>query len=122
MNHLYIAACDANGGIFHYTQNDDGSLFQKEFYPMKEPMYLFIREGRLFVLLSAPFDKIEDSGIFSYAINNDGSLTSPSGIISTFGKVGCHLYVSDDMRDIYCANYVSGSVFKSPDALVTHKG
>ena len=25
-NHIYVAACDRNGGIYHYTQNPDGSL------------------------------------------------------------------------------------------------
>ena len=33
-NHVYVAACDKNGGIYHYTQNPDGSLEFIDVYPI----------------------------------------------------------------------------------------
>lgn len=118
--HIYIAACSVDGGIFHYTQNVDGSLSEIGFYPLDRPMYLAISDGKMYVLLRAPFEDSEHSGVFSYDILPDGSLSNPSGITSTKGKVACHLYIENGVP--YCVNYVSGSVIKCPDTLITHEG
>ena len=120
--HIYIAACDENGGIYHYTQNNDGSLNKIEFFPLDRPMYLTISDGRMYVILREPFENSTDSGVFSYEITNDGALKNPSEIISTRGKVACHLYVAPGDTNPYCVNYLSGSVIKTPDKLVTHIG
>ncbi len=120
-NHVYIASCTSDGGIHHYTQNKDGSLNELDFYPLKNPMYLQIKNGRMFVLLRDPFEGNENSGVFSFRIEKDGSLSDASEINSTLGKVACHLYVPDDMMP-YCVNYVSGSVIKVPDNLAVHDG
>ncbi|MBQ8207300.1 MAG: lactonase family protein [Clostridia bacterium] len=120
--HIYIAACSEDGGIYHYTKNSDGSLTEIDFYPLDRPMYLAVKNGKMHVLLRSPFKNNEESGYISYTIRSDGSLTEPSEIISTMGEVACHLFVPSDENTVYCANYVTGSVFKSPSALVSHEG
>ncbi len=119
--HIYIAECHKDGGIHHYTQESDGSLNEIKFYPVDSPMYLAIKDGRLFIVVRAPFDDSEESGVYSCKINADGSLSDSTEILSTKGKVACHLYVPDDMKP-FCVNYVSGSVIKVPDNLVVHSG
>ena len=119
--HIYIAACTPDGGIYHYTQNENGSLCEQNFYPIPSPMYLEIKQSKLFVVLRAPFNDSKNSGVITYEIGDNGSLSSQSKPISTLGEVACHIHVEEN-GDFYCANYVSGSVFKSPDKLVTHEG
>ena len=55
-----------------------------------------------------------------YDIDGDGKLINPSEIMSTKGKVACHITVHKG--NIYCANYISGSVVMLPDKLVEHEG
>lgn len=119
--HIYIAACSENGGIYHYTQNTDGTLNEIGFYPVPSPMYLAIKNSKMYVVLRAPFEDNNNSGVITYDIAEDGSLSSPTAPISTLGEVACHIHVEDN-GDFYCVNYVSGSVFKSPDKLSVHAG
>ncbi len=112
-----IASCVPDGGIYKYELFDDGSTAKTEKLSLPSPMYLDVKGDKMTVLLRAPFDNSKDSGI---CVCNaaTGELLSP--VISTLGEVGCHIAV--DKNDIYCANYVSGSIFKAPDKLVIHKG
>ncbi len=119
--HIYIAACAKYGGIYHYTQNKDGSLNEIDFYPVSEPMYLAVKNSKLYVVLRAPFDDNKNSAVITYDILDDGALASTTSPISTLGEVACHIHVEEN-GDFYCVNYVSGSVFKSPDKLSVHEG
>jgi len=116
---VYISSCHEDGGIYSYDLKD-GVLSGEVFTPCPSPMYTVYHEGRLYVLLRAPFEDNQHSGILSFVPQSDGSLTDVSETKSTQGVVGCHLCISDG--SIYGANYVSGSVIKLPGKLVTHEG
>lgn len=118
---IYIASCNENGGIYHYILGENGKLTQKGFTPMDRPMYLKVHNGKMYILLRAPFESNAESGLICYDIDRKGALTNPSQIISTKGEVACHLEVNDDK--IYCVNYISGSIVSLPDGkLVKHRG
>lgn len=89
------------------------------FTPMDRPMYMTISEGKMYILLRAPFSD-ETSGLISYDISAEGTLTNPSGILSTRGVVACHLCA--DHQQIYAVNYISGSVIRFPERLKVHSG
>ena len=116
---IYIASCVETGGIYHY-QMRSGKLILADITPMDRPMYMVIENRKMYVVLRAPFADNQDSGVIVYDIADDGKLINPSAIVSTRGEVACHIAV--DGEDIYCANYISGSVIKLPDTLVTHAG
>ncbi|MGN1047748.1 MAG: beta-propeller fold lactonase family protein [Eubacteriales bacterium] len=118
--HIYISACSPDGGIYHYIQNGDGSLDLKDILKLDRPMYHIIKDGAMHILLREPFENSKDSGLIKFKIEKDGTLSSPSPILSSHGVVACHLCSSGDSD--YCVNYVSGSVLKFPDRLVTHFG
>ena len=120
MDNVYIASCAPDGGIYFCKNNHDGTLRIVQKTEADRPMFLAIDGGRLYALLRAPFDSCENSGLISYDINPNGTLSNPSEILSTDGEVACHLTVANGC--VYCANYISGSVKKFPDKLVTHKG
>lgn len=121
MKNIYIASCDKQGGIYRFVLDERGKLHKKTFVHMDRPMYMVIKDKKMYILLRAPFENNNESGLISYDINEDGDLINPSGIISTKGEVACHLAVTDEK--IYCVNYISGSVISLPDEkLVVHEG
>lgn len=73
--------------------------------------------GVLWTVLRAPFEESSDSGIVAFELDTGKQVTQA---ISTLGAVGCHIAVADG--EVYCANYIGGSVFKSPDVLRIHEG
>lgn len=121
MNHIYVAACDRNGGIYHYTQNSNGSLNFIDVYPIDRATYLVIDGRKMYVTVRAPWGDGSDSGVLSLDIGEDGSLSSPSEISSTEGLVACHLCIDED-GSVFCANYLSGSVKKIGGKLSVHEG
>lgn len=118
MINFYIASCDKEAGIYRY-EYDGKNIFEKQFIPLDRPMYLCVKDSKCYAVLRAPF-KDNESGILSFNIDENGNLIDKSEIVSTKGVVGCHLAVTDE--NVYVANYVSGSVFKTPDKVVTHNG
>lgn len=116
---LYIASCDKEGGIYHYTESENGKWELSDITHMDRPMYMVESDNKMHIILREAFDNGE-SGLVSYDINADGSLSNPTEPMSTKGIVACHLLAEDG--DIYCANYVSGSVIKMPDTLAYHEG
>lgn len=116
---VYISSCCPEGGIYCFSL-DAETLCQVGFVSINRPMYTVKDKDRLYAVLRAPFSDSDDSGIVSYKINADGTLTDQSETVSTKGKVGCHLLVDGD--DVYATNYISGSVIKLPDNLVVHQG
>lgn len=116
---LYIASCDIDGGIYRYTEGENGKWEFSELTKMDRPMYMITEGDKMHVILRDPYDK-KESGLISYDINDDGSLSNPTEIVSTKGEVACHL--ASDEGNIYCVNYLSGSVTKMPDTIATHEG
>jgi 6-phosphogluconolactonase len=121
MHHVYIAACAPNGGIYHYTIEENGRLTEKEYTPCPSPMYL-VKEGkRLFVPLRGGTSENNESYLVTFAINEDGSLCPEDGMLSTKGCCACHLTVENGTA--WAVNYASGSVVRLPEGtLVTHTG
>lgn len=115
---IYIASCAETGGIYHYKMIN-GDLTFVDVTRMDRPMYMIIKEQKMYIILRAPFTSGE-SGLVVYDIDTDGNLVNPSEIMSTKGEVACHLTV--DGEDIYCVNYISGSVIRMPELLVEHTG
>ncbi len=117
---IYIASCSPTGGIYQYRLGEDGKLSFVNKTECDRPMYAVIDGGRMYVLLRAPFDGNNESGLVIYDIACDGTLENPTEPVSTKGVVACHLAVKGTC--VYCVNYLSGSVIKMPDTLVTHVG
>ena len=117
---IYIASCAKDGGIYHYHLYGDGSLKQISFTQMDRPMYMAYENNKMYILLRSPFSKSNESGLVVCDISADGKMQAPTDIISTKGEVACHLSVS--CGDVYCANYISGSVIKMPEKLIKHEG
>lgn len=126
--HLYLALCTENGGVWHCVLKDGGLIF-REFTALPCPMYLTFEPdtekgsvGRLYILLRQPWAEngVFDSGIVTCSVAEDGSLGVPGEPESTHGLVGCHLCSWKGRR--YAANYTSGSLARVPDLLVQHEG
>lgn len=117
---IYIASCSPDGGIYHYTLFPDGHMEFVNKTNLDRPMYTTVDKNKMYILLRAPFTKNRESALVVYDIDENGLLVNPSPLASTRGEVACHLTVKDS--DVYCVNYISGSVIKIPDTLVTHEG
>lgn len=123
LNHrfnLYISSCAGDGGIYHYQTDGNGEVALKGIYGIDRPMYISIRGNKLRCLLRAPFSDSNESGLVSYDIKPDGSLSGQTEPQSTKGVVACHL--TETREGVYCANYLSGSVIKMPDTVDVHSG
>ena len=121
MNRCYLAASD---GIYTYTVSDDGTLSLFDRYPADRPMYFAFDGGRLFALLCDPAGD-GNSAVLPVWVDDAGLPTDPSPSVSTEGRVGCHLSVTDDV--VYAANYSSGSIARmmldgSETALLVREG
>ena len=115
---FYIASCDKEGGIYSCEfKEGKAEIINKT--TLDRPMYMVSEQNKMYVILRAPFKENDYSGIISFETEN-GELKNKSEINSTDGVVGCHLCVLDE--NIYCVNYLSGSVTKLCDKVVTHKG
>lgn len=115
---IYIASCTQTGGVYHYKLRD-GILNFADFTPVDRPMYAVTQNRKLYVLLRAPFEN-GDSGVVIYDLDDAGKPVNPSALQSTLGKVACHILV--DGEEVYCANYISGSLCKLPGKVVQHQG
>ncbi len=125
--HLYIAACDNNGGIYHYLIGEGGVPVFCDRHHLPRPMYLCMDGTKMHVLLRAPWDGNgnQNSALCTLDIFPDGSLHEGTPYRSTDGIVACHLSAAGDA--VYTANYLSGSLTRlsltSPDnKTVTHMG
>lgn len=116
---VYIASCAPDGGIYHYEMCG-GDLSFKEKTECDCPMYLADEDGKMYTILKHPYEQNQYSALTHFDINSDGSLGKRHETVSTKGEVACHLAVENG--SVYCVNYVSGSVIKMPDRLVTHSG
>ena len=120
MHDLYFSACAQDGGIYHYKFDGTSAPTLADICKCPMPMYAVKGKEKIHVLLRAPFDDNNTSGLVSYDIGQDGKLENPGEICSTKGVVACHLAEVDG--DVYCVNYLSGSVIKMPDTVDVHAG
>jgi len=116
---FYIASCDRQGGIYRYRIQEGEEIQQIGFTPLDRPMYLVSTKEQMYVLLRDPFHN-NQSGLLICDIDSHGNLRPTSDIVSTKGCVACHHAVTDE--GVYCVNYLSGSIIKMPNTVVTHKG
>lgn len=118
--HMYVASCVPDGGIYHYVY-ENGRMQAVSKTAADRPMYLALRDNRLYAVLREPFADSTNSGVCSWDMDGDGNLCNQSEIISTGGRCGCHLMV--DNEHIYVANYLSGSICMLPEGTVAiHSG
>lgn len=106
MKDLYFAACDRDGGIYHYKL-DNGALSFVKRYDVDRPMWLTISGDRMYVLLRELTENL-NSGVMSFDILPDGSLVKPSEPVLSGGRCACHSCVHDGR--LYLVNYLSGNV------------
>lgn len=119
---VYISSCTKDGGIYRYEVLPDGLRFMDK-YAAVEPKYTKTYNDRLYVLLKRAYFDSDISGIMSYKINGDGSLSEPDKIIPTGGVGSCALDINEN--GIYISNYYSGSVtriYNGKIHTVTHTG
>ena len=105
MKNIYIAACAEDGGVY-LCDFENEKLTVREFYKFASPMFLAKSGSKMYIELRKTDG--ENSGILECDIAEDGTLSNFGIPVSTKGVVACHLCVHDS--DIYCVNYVSGSV------------
>lgn len=115
---VYVAACDDKGGIYHYIADENGLTF-KDKTEKSKVMFLKAEGGKMYAALRYGKDGV-NSAIVSYDILPDGSLANESEEMSTLGEVACHITVKNGT--VLAANYISGSVFMSPDKCDKHSG
>lgn len=120
MRKIYIADCVEDGGVYTCDLHSDGRAELLFKTPAPSPMYLAKRNGKLYVLLCAPFLG-NVSGLTVYNLDSDGNVTESLKTVPVHGICGCHLCVTEDER-IYAANYLSGNVVLLPNTVVTHTG
>ncbi len=117
---ICISSCAClqdGGGLYVYKLSEKGELSKSDYYAADRPMYAVYDERKIYVALRQVF--CDNSGIFSIGLS-DGVFTQASTPISTMGIVACHLAVNKG--NVYATNYLSGSVVKLPDKLVTFTG
>ena len=120
MYHIYLASCHKEGGVWHYLLDDQGRTSYLGKVKLDRPIYAAMDGQKFYVLLRQPFAGSAESGLLTYEITSDGELVNPGALLSTKGEVACHLTAKDG--NVYVVNYLSGSVVKMPDKLVSHQG
>jgi len=113
----YILSCVQGGGVYTFDLTVGGELTMLDKQTLNKPMYAAIDNGVMHVVMRETFP--ESDGYTRFDLTN-GKPQNPSVPTPTHGTAACH--VSADGSDIYCVNYLSGSVVKLPDKVVCHSG
>lgn len=103
---LYLASCTPAGGVLHAGLTENGELLPLDFVKMPQPMFLAFGDGGIYALLRDPFGNGE-SALTHFPLCG-GTPGKPGKLLSTGGRVACHLSVYKGK--VYAANYTSGSV------------
>ena len=119
MKHLYFCACADDGGIYHYTLENEKLAFCEK-VDLDKPMYLAIEGNKAYVILKETDEKTKFGAAMSFDIDEKGRLVNPTKPISSMGIVPCHLSVVNG--EIYTVNYLSGNVVKLPGTISAHSG
>ena len=119
MKHLYFCACTEDGGIYHYTLENDIPTFCEK-VDLDKPMYIAIEGQKAYVILKKTDPATKFGSAISFDIDEKGRLVNPTKPISSMGVVPCHLSVVNG--EIYTVNYLSGNVVKLPNTVAVHSG
>ena len=125
MKTIYVTSCRGwgIGGIYSFNMDENGKLYFKDKFGAWSPTYLAKANDKMFALLRDPYrNESPNSALVSFDVTKDGRLINKTEMVSTEGTVACHLSVSSDGKDVYAANYSSGSVAKVGEKLVVHEG
>ena len=106
MRTVYVASRDEKGGILRCALSEDGQLNLLDTTPADKPAYLCRDKNRLYALLREPFQLM--SGLSTYQINRDGSLSLTGELKSTHGLYSAHLSAREGK--VWIANYIDGTV------------
>ncbi|MBE5040705.1 beta-propeller fold lactonase family protein [Ructibacterium gallinarum] len=117
---LYIASCVSDGGIYQCTLQESGKLSIRSYFFADRPMYMAREGNQMYILLRAPFEGSQESGLEVCSIDSEGSLSSCGQIAPTHGEVACHLSVRNG--EVYLVNYLSETAVKMPSCVVQHSG
>ena len=115
---VYIASRTEAGGIIVCRLSDDGKITAVSSAAADRPAYLCRDGSTLYALLREPFQLM--SGLAAYRINSDSSLSPAGAPESTHGLYSAHIYARNG--NVWCANYIDGTVLKMPDRLVAFGG
>lgn len=114
---FYVASCVTDGGVY-LCELDGGNVKMEKKLSVPMPMWIEAdSDGYHWVLMRAPFENNNFSGVAKYSLDSGERICD---ILSTEGEVACHLAL--DGKDLYAANYISGSVWSSRGKVVTHSG
>ena len=119
MKHLYFCACTEEGGIYHYTLENDKLTFCDRI-ALDKPMYIAVEGKKVYVILKETYADTKFGSAVSFDIDETGKLINPSKAVSSMGVVPCHLSVVSG--EVYTVNYLSGNVVKLPDTVSAHSG
>lgn len=120
MNTLMISSCVSDGGLYRYALLPDGTLYPCGMIPADKPMYAIFQNGVLYVLEREADSVSHISGLRTFAVSADGTISEMNKRQSTLGVCAAHLCLKDGV--VYVANYLSGSVVRMPDKAVQHRG
>ena len=116
--YLYVASQDRNGEILCCQLSAAGELTVLHRTPADRVAYLCEENGILHALLREPFQM--QSGVASYRIESNGSLTPIGKIQPVHGTISAHIL--SHHGSVYTANYLSGTTTRMPDKLLAHNG
>lgn len=116
--YFYIASQDREGGILCCHLTEDGQLQLLHRVAVDRVAYLCAGAGKLYALLREPFQM--QSGIATFCIGSDGTLTQEGPILPVHGTISAHILYH--RGQLYTANYLSGTTTKMPDRLVAYNG
>lgn len=116
--YIYVASQDVEGGIARFTLSDSGKMTRLDWVALDRPCFLAVEEGKLHSILREPFKM--QSGVVSFDIQPDGSLTGPTPVQSVHAPIASHIIAWKGK--VYTANYFGGSVTRLPDLIRVHNG
>lgn len=119
IKHIYFLSCAKDGGIYHYTFEDEKFCFVEKIQ-LDRPMYAIIRNKKMYVILREVCYDTHFGGILSFNIDENGRLKNSKKIESTNGIVPCHLEVIENNK--YVVNYLSGNIVDIKGKVITHSG
>ncbi len=115
---FYLASQDGAGGIYLCSIDGAGNIRTEDFCPLPGCAWLAADGGKLYAVLREPFQ--QQSGVVSFDILPDGKLANMSRPQPTHGSIAAFLLA--DKGQLYCANYLSGSVVLLPDRVAAYSG
>jgi 6-phosphogluconolactonase len=116
---VYISSRTKEGGIYRYRMEQDRLTFLDKTHAAY-PSYLAVEDKKMYVLLNTSIDGNSHDHVTYFLIDDNGGLHNQIEMICTRGQSSCHLCVEQGVA--YVTNYMTGSVFKTPDVLHLHYG